>query len=259
MPEGMRLVELRDSIAGIVLDRPARANAIDSRMHTRLATVWDDLAAQPWVRAVVLSGTGKAFCSGGDRSGWTSMIKDERVRSQKMTEAIAIVLRMLACPLPLVAAVNGPAVGLGCTLAACCDFIVMSNEAFFSDPHVTVGLAAGDGGAALLPELLPLPVARQMLYTGKPLGAAQAMQLGLAAAVVPREEVVDTATDIAADLARLPADAYRGTKRAVNSTLIDKISPALTLASQAEGKSIVSADFRSYVSARADAGHRGTP
>jgi enoyl-CoA hydratase len=243
-PSGIVVEAESGGVLVVRLDRSDRANTVDKAMHTRLSTVWADIAAIESARAVILTGTGDVFCGGGDRDGWPELVENRRWRGQKMAEARQIVLEMLRFPLPLVAAVNGPAVGLGCSLAIACDMMLMAEDAYLSDPHVPSGLVAGDGGAALLPELLPLPVARRMLFTGERLGAAQALELWLASEVVARSDLDERARAVARNCASQPREAIAGTKRAVNLGLLSRMAVTLDFASQAEEQAFDSDSFR---------------
>ena len=243
-PPGIIIEAEPDGILVIRIDRPGRANAIDKAMHTRLCTVWADIAALDCVRAVILTGTGGVFCAGGDRDGWPELVENRRWRGQKMAEARQIILEMLRFPVPLIAAINGPAVGLGCSLAVACDVMLMAEDAYLSDPHVSRGLVAGDGGAALLPELLPLPVARRMLFAGERLSAEKARELWLAREVVTRAMLYERARAVACEFASQPREALAGTKRAVNLGLLARVSANLDFASQAEEQSFDSDEFR---------------
>src|SRR5712691_4112873 len=184
----------------IELNRPEQRNAASEALHTALASVWDRLAADDQVRAVVLTGRGRAFSAGGDFHVMTRVQRDEAFREQNIAEARRIITGMVRCPVPVIAAVNGPAVGLGCSLALLSD----------------MGLVAGDGGAMVLPLIVGLVRARELLFLGERVGAEEAVRLGLANRVVPGDKLLDEAMDLARRLAALPAGALRATKRAVN-------------------------------------------
>ena len=131
----------------IELNRPEQRNAASEALHTALARVWDHLAADDEVRAVVLTGRGRAFSAGGDFHVMTRVQRDEAFREQNIDEARRIITGMVRCPVPVISAVNGPAVGLGSSLALLSDLVLMAEGAYLADPHVQVGLVAGDGGA----------------------------------------------------------------------------------------------------------------
>lgn len=236
-----------DGVAQVSIERRSKANTIDKAMHTRLTTLWTELSAVPTVGAIVLTGSGSVFCGGGDRDGWASLIEDRTWRHQKMWEARAILYDMLRCPVPIVAAVNGPAIGLGLSLALCCDYMVMADGAYLLDPHVPTGLVAGDGGAALLPALLPLPLARKMLFAGYRLSAVEAHRAFLAGDVVPADEVPGVARSLAATLASQPKQAVHDTKRAINMTLLDAITSAIELSSACEEMSFDTPEYHARI------------
>ena len=186
------------------------------RCTPRSPRVWDHIAADDQARAVVLTGRGRAFSAGGDFHVMTRVQRDEAFREQNIAEARAIITGMVRCPVPVIAAVNGPAVGLGCSLALLSDMVLMAEGAYLADPHVQVGLAAGDGGAMVLPLIVGPARAKELLFLGERVSAQECVRLGLANRVVPGEALLDEATDLARRLAALPGTALRGTKRALN-------------------------------------------
>ncbi len=200
----------------IELNRPEQLNAASEALHTALAGVWERIAADEAVRAVVLTGRGRAFSAGGDFHVMTRVQRDEAFREQNIAEARRIITGMVRCPVPVIAAVNGPAVGLGCSLALLSDLVLMAEGTYLADPHVQVGLVAGDGGAMVLPLIVGLARAKELLFLGERVGGEEAVRLGLANRVVARDKLLDEAMDLARRLAALPAGALRGTKRAVN-------------------------------------------
>ena len=222
----------------IELNRPEQRNAASETLHTALAALWDRLAADEAVRAVVLTGRGRAFSAGGDFRVMTRVQRDEAFRERNIAEARAIITGMVRCPVPVIAAVNGPAVGLGCSLALLSDLVLMAEGAYLADPHVQVGLVAADGGAMVLPLIVGLARARELLFLGSRVGAEEAVRLGLANRVVPGEALLDEAMDLARRLAALPVTALRGTKRAVNLHLEQAMSAVMEAALSAERDSM---------------------
>jgi enoyl-CoA hydratase len=216
MDEPELVVSADGPVRLVELNRPEQLNAASEALHTALASVWDRLAADDGVRAVVLTGRGRAFSAGGDFRVMTRVQTDAAFREQNIAEARKIITGMVRCPVPVIAAVNGPAVGLGCSLALLSDLVLMSERAYLADPHVQVGLAAGDGGALVLPLIAGPARAKELLFLGDRVSAPDAVRLGLANRVVPGERLLDEAMELARRLAALPAAALRGTKRAVN-------------------------------------------
>jgi enoyl-CoA hydratase len=143
------LTVTRDGAVRVVsLNRPGELNAVNRALHWGLANVWRQLAADTEARVVIITGAGRAFSAGGDLDWITSFLDDPVARDESLREGAQIIEEMLRFPLPVIAAVNGAAVGLGCSLAVLCDIVLISERAFLADPHVSVGLVAGDGGAA---------------------------------------------------------------------------------------------------------------
>ncbi|MCD9196965.1 enoyl-CoA hydratase/isomerase family protein [Aeromicrobium wangtongii] len=214
------LVEKRPGgVAVVTLNRPTKLNAIDDALHNRLSAVWGELTLDLSVRAVVLTGSGRAFCAGGDSSTFPFGEDPEKVRRVRMSSVRDIVDHMVGFPLPVIAAVNGAAVGLGATLISLCDLTVMSEEAFLSDPHVSVGMVAGDGNAVTWPFLMSLARVKEFLFTGDRIPAPLALELGLVNRVEPAAETLDAAIALAQRLADQPTQAVQQTKRLVNMHL----------------------------------------
>jgi enoyl-CoA hydratase len=200
----------------VTMNRPESLNAADAVMHRELAEVWDLLAADPGCRAVVLTGAGRAFSAGGDLPRMVATQQDQTIQDEVFEEARKTVLGMLGLPQPLIAAVNGPAVGLGASLASLCDLAVASETAFLADPHLGVGLVPADGAALLWPMMMGLMRAKEYIFTGARIPASTALELGLVNKVVPAGEALSSALGLAHTLAELPARALRDTKRVMN-------------------------------------------
>lgn len=232
------VVTAKGPVRLIELNRPEQRNAASETLHTALAGVWDRVAADDGARAVVLTGRGRAFSAGGDFHVMTRVQRDQAFREQNIAEARSIITGMVRCPVPVIAAVNGPAVGLGCSLALLSDLVLMAEGAYLADPHVQVGLVAGDGGAMVLPLITGLARARELLFLGSRVGAEQAVRLGLANRAVPADKLLDEAMDMAGRLAALPAAALRGTKRAVNLHLEQAMGLVMETALSAERDSM---------------------
>src|SRR5262245_17780532 len=222
-------------------------NATDAALHRGLALVWRELARDEDACAVVLTGAGTAFSAGGDFGFMTQLHEDAVFREQVMEEARAILLDMLRFPLPIVAAVNGPAVGLGCSLALSCDLVLLSDRAHLADPHLNLGLVPGDGGAALWPLFTSLLRAKEFLLTGEAIEPELAVRLGLANRVVAHERLLPEACALAQRLARLPRKALRDTKRALNAHAERAVNGPLEIAIQAEIASLASPEHAERV------------
>ncbi|MFI6223758.1 enoyl-CoA hydratase/isomerase family protein [Nocardia salmonicida] len=213
------IVECDGPIRTVVINRPHELNAVNKALHWALANVWRQLAADPEAGVVILTGAGRAFSAGGDLDWITSFLDDPLARDESIREGAQIIEEMLRFPLPVIAAVNGPAIGLGGSLAVLCDVVLISERAYLADPHVAVGLVAGDGGAAFWPLLTPILRSREFLFTGDRISAATAVELGLATRSTAPDALLTEAQALARRLAALPPEAVRGTKRIVNMYL----------------------------------------
>jgi enoyl-CoA hydratase/carnithine racemase len=213
------LIEKADGVAVLTLNRPERLNAVNSAMHSELMTVWPDAQADPEVRAIVLTGAGRGFCSGGDFGSDRALRPPPKTGLTMMQEARRIVDGILDCEKPIVAGVNGAAVGLGATIALLCDVVIAARNARFGDTHVRMGITAGDGGAVIWPLLVGVNKAKQLLMTGDLLSADEAFKLGLVNRVVDEGEARAEAIAFAQRLAAGPPYAIQSTKVSVNKLI----------------------------------------
>lgn len=241
---GELTVEADGPVRTVVMNRPAERNAVNPGLHRGLAEVWRRLAADREARVVVLTGAGRAFCAGGDLGWVTSFLDDPVARHESLREGAQIIDEMLRFPLPVIAAVNGPAVGLGCSIAILCDIVLMSESAHLADPHVAIGLVAGDGGAAFWPLLTPILRSREYLFTGDRIPAATAVELGLASRTTAPEDLLPEAHRLARRLAALPPEAVRGTKRVVNMALSQALAGAVPAGFAAEAATMAGDEHR---------------
>lgn len=237
-------VEADGPVRTIVLNRPAKLNAVSRELHWGLANVWRQVAADQDAKVVILTGAGRAFCNGGDLGWIASFLDDSVARDESLREGAQIIEEMLRFPLPVIAAVNGQAVGLGCSLAVLCDIVLISDTAYLADPHVSVGLVAGDGGAAFWPLLTPILRSREYLYTGDRISAATAVELGLATRTTAPDELLPEARRLAGRLAAQPAEALRGTKRVLGMYLSGALGGAVQAGLAAEAVTMQSAEQR---------------
>lgn len=207
-----------DGRAEIVLDRPEVYNAITPEMLVALNELLVDAMNDDEVYVVVLTGSGDGFCSGADVSGMEGREdRETKFRYGAHLWQVQYVDRLLYFgPKPTVAAINGPAVGVGCDFALACDLKVMSEDAFLRPHFVNIGLVPGDGGGWLLPRLVGESKAKEYLLTGKDIDAAAATDLGLVVDVVPEDEALAAARELANDLRDKPTTAVRNTKALID-------------------------------------------
>jgi enoyl-CoA hydratase len=246
VPDEIR-VESDGPVRIVTLNRPETFNAVNRALHQGFCWIWPQLERDPDARAVVLTGAGKAFSAGADLAWQRQLIDLKELHRSGMQEARKIVKHMVECRLPIVAAVNGPAVGFGCSVALLCDIVLIAENAFLMDPHVAVGLVAADGGALAWPLMTSILRAKEYLFLGKRIPAEDAVALGLANRVVPKGKALDEGLALAHELARLPAQALQDTKRALNLHLERAFSGVLEYAISAETEAMNSVDHLELV------------
>lgn len=210
------LIEDRDGIRVVTLNRPDAMNAAGPSMLFALTALAEQLARDDSLSALVITGAGRAFSAGGDFEHFVKTSREPDYARATLDNARRFIEAMLALPMPVIAAVNGPAVGFGATMAALSDLVLISDRAFIAEPHINVGLVLGDGIAVTWPLMMGLLKARELIYTGKRIDAQQAVACGLANRVVAHEALLDEALALAAELARQPRQALRETKALLN-------------------------------------------
>jgi enoyl-CoA hydratase len=229
----------------VTLNRPDTLNSVNDALHNGLARLWPRLNADPTARAAVITGRGRAFSAGGDFDYLAELGQDAALRDKTIRDGRDIVLGMARCRIPVVAAVNGPAVGLGCSLVALSDIVYIAEAAYLADPHVQVGLVAADGGPLTWPLHISLLLAKEYALTGARIPAARAVELGLAnhVAADPLAEAVACAQR----MLTLPQQAVENTKRLLNLHLERAVLATLDFALTAENQSFQTEDFRRIV------------
>lgn len=242
------------AVARITLDRPDARNAYSEAMVASLVAAFDAAEADDAVRVVVLTGAGKAFCAGGDlkrmrdQSGMFAGGPDA-LRRNYQQGIQRIPMRLGSFDKPVIAAVNGPAMGAGLDLACMCDIRIASTRAKFGSSFINVGLVPGDGGAYFLTRTIGFPRALDMMLTGRVVDPEEARTLGLVTAVVDGDSLLDTAQSQAVDLAARSPIALRLIKRAAYQSLGADLSAALELAATFQGIAQTTEDHREAVAA----------
>jgi len=242
-------IELRENILRVTMHNPPMNDMTDA-MHTEMAHVFRDISRDKNVRAVVLTGAGdRAFSAGGDVAKMLSDVDDHARWNALLREGRETVLSIIECDKPVIARINGHAIGLGATIALCCDITIMVETAKIGDTHVKIGLVAGDGGAMLWPHLVGLMQARRYLMTGDLLTGRAAAELGLVTEAAPKEIFDATVDKWAERMAKGPTVALALTKRALNMTLRQQAQVFSDAQSGLETQSQLSADHREGIRA----------
>lgn len=238
-------VEADGPLRIITLNRPDELNAVNDDLHVGLARIWSRLSQDRTARAAVITGAGKAFSAGGDFNYIQQISQDADLRAKTIADGREIVMGMARCRIPVIAAVNGPAVGLGCSVVALSDIVYMGERAFLADPHVQVGLVAADGGPLVWPMQMSILQAKEYALTGARIPAQKAVELGLANHVVadPLAEALTAARKIL----ELPQKAVESTKRILNMQLERQVAITLDYATTAEELTFGTDDLKNNV------------
>ncbi len=225
-------LKIEDGVATVLLNRPEKLNALTFEAYADLRDLFGELPLREDVRAVVLAGEGKGFCSGGDVEEIIGELQrmepDQLLRFTRMTGATIRAMR--DCPIPIVASIQGVAAGAGSVLALASDFRLLAHSSSFAFLFTRVGLSGADMGSAyLLPRIVGLGRATELLMLGDKLGAERAMEFGLATELVPDEELAERTAALATRLAEGPSLAYATTKALLGRELDMDLASALEL------------------------------
>ncbi len=214
------LIETRAGVMTVSLHNPEKLNANTDAMHWSLSRIWDDIDADPEVSVVIFTGSGdRAFSAGGDPTVMKRNAKNLDWWNNTAREAKRIIFGMLACDKPIIARLNGHAIGFGSTLALAADLIVGVEGAKFGDPHCSSGLVCGDGGALLWPQQIGYALAKEFLYTGRLVSMEEAAKMGLINHAVPREELDAKVNELAQAICQGAGRAIQLTKNVMNIPL----------------------------------------
>ncbi|MER5432671.1 enoyl-CoA hydratase-related protein [Streptomyces sp. NPDC002588] len=236
-------------VSTLTLNRPEALNAITPDQRERLIQLFSEASADPDVRAVVLTGTGRGFCTGADLRGGSSTgerVAGDVARTLRLG-AQRLIAAVLDCEKPVIAAVNGTAAGLGAHLALACDLVLAAESARFIEVFVRRGLVPDGGGAYLLPRLIGPQRAKELMFFGDALTAPDAERLGLVNRVVPDADLDKTARDWATRLAAGPTRALALTKQLVNASLDTDRGTAFAAEAAAQEINMTTADAKEGV------------
>jgi enoyl-CoA hydratase/carnithine racemase len=239
-------VTVDNKIACIAVNRPEVRNAVNSELHEELEHIWPALARDPDVHIAILTGEGQAFIAGGDLKRMAERAGTEEGMQHALAlpaKARRLLNNLLELQKPVIAAVNGDAIGLGATLALFCDIIIIAQDARIGDPHVRIGLPAGDGGAIIWPLLVGPARAKEYLMRGLIMTGAEAERINLVNHAVPVAEVLPLARKIAEEFRQLPIWAVRFTKSTINIQVKQQFNMMMDASIASEALAMCSSDF----------------
>jgi enoyl-CoA hydratase len=226
--------ECADGIAIVRLNRPGKLNAINPEMIDDFRKLVGEVRANPAARIVIFTGNGRAFCAGADIAALAKVGGPPDFMS--FIEGVQTALNMIDdLDRPVIAAINGIAYGGGCELSLCCDFRVIAEDASIGVPEIKIGLLPGAGGTQRLPRMLPTAIAKQMIYTGDPLTAAQAFHHGLVNEIAPAGQALEVAIQLAQKLLKLPPVGLRCAKLLVDIAQNGSLKTGIEAERQAMG------------------------
>ena len=248
----IRFERLEGHVLKVLIDLPESAvNAVDDELHGDLTRLFADLKREQEARAILLTGTGRAFSAGGNFD-WFPSLDNLAALQCLRRDAKQMIWDLLEVEVPIIAALNGSAAGLGASLALLCDIIFMSEKASILDPHVKVGIVAGDGGTAIWPLVVGPALAKQYLLTGDPVPAADALRMGLINFVSTPDNLLQDALDFARRIASGAPLAVQYTKAAVNKLIKDALNTSFDFATASEIVTFQSEDHKEALAAIAE-------
>jgi enoyl-CoA hydratase len=211
----LRFENNQPGVLEVVFDGP-NLNAVDEETHSEIPALWPVIDQDPEVRAVIVRGEGKAFSAGGSFELIDAQIEDYRVRMRVMRESRDLYYNIINCSKPIISAIHGPAVGAGLVVALMSDISIAARDARIIDGHTRLGVAAGDHAAAVWPLLCGMAKAKYLLLTCREISGEDAERAGLVSLTVDKEQLLDTAREIAAGLSAGAQEAIRWTKYSLN-------------------------------------------
>ena len=210
------LVTAEGGLRIITLNRPDDLNASTTEMLFSYPKLFRALAEDPEARVAILTGAGRAFSAGGDMTHFVTTLEDAEFASAVQENARRTIHGFIDVPIPIIAAVNGPAVGWGATLVTLCDIVLMSEKSFIAEPHINIGLVVGDGISVAWPLYMSLLRAKDLIFTGDRITPQQAVEFGWANRVVAPDLLIEEARTLANKLLKQPRNALRETKKLMN-------------------------------------------
>ncbi len=238
-------VSRKGEVLTVAITGETAMNLVDGVMHRELSEIWSVVSTDR-AAVVILTGNGDRAFSAGGKMSWFAAMNDVE-KDAAIAEGRRIVVDMLEVPQPVIAAVNGPAFGLGATLALMSDIVVVADHVVIADPHVALGMVAGDGGGIIWPWLIGMNRAKQYLLTGDQVDAKTALEIGLVNRVVSPHELAPVVRELADRIASHSRMAVQGTKFAMNAILRDTANIVLGPSLAVERRTLDSAEHRAAV------------
>jgi enoyl-CoA hydratase len=245
----MMLVKRTNNVLRITLDRPEELNAINQKLHKELSTIFLDAGMDDDIDVISFTGAGRTFSAGGDWNWMREQIAQPAAFLDALVDSKRMIYSLLDCEKPVICRLNGDAIGLGCTLALFCDFVIAADTARLADPHARVGLVTGDGGAVIWSYLVGVARAKLYLLTGDFISAAEAADIGLIAQAVPADKLDETVEALVSRMANGATKAIGWSKAVINGPLRQAVAASLDASLAYEALSNATPDHKKAVEA----------
>lgn len=255
-PPDLKLIDitLQDGVATLALNRPDKLNAMNDALRAEFIAAMEWAEGEPDVRALILTGRGRAFCAGGDIAGMKRRLEappgqvamNGWRRQQRVHRSVTL---LHGLPVPTIAAVNGPAAGLGADMALACDFVVAADTATFAMSYVLRGLIPDGGAMYFLPRRVGLARAKELIFSGRRVEAAEALELGMIERVVPADALMEEAAAMAKSMTAGSASSVALAKAIMNASFETPLEQVFAQGSQAQAMSYTTEEHRESVAA----------
>jgi enoyl-CoA hydratase/carnithine racemase len=243
------ILKKEGGIATITLNRPEKLNALNGELTQEVIRVCSEVGQDEDVRVVIITGAGRAFCSGADLSSSDFKVDSSAAGLKMMETATQIIMGIRNMPKPVIAAVNGPAVGGGCNLALACDIIIASEKARFIEPYVLRAVHPDFGAIYLLPRLVGLAKANEIFFSGRAVDAGEADRIGLVSRVVPEDQLESVTGELAKNMAKCSPLIMSMTKASISQAANTDLLTALEREAAAQSIAFTTEDFQEAMAA----------
>jgi len=252
------IVEKNEGVARVILNRPEVMNAMNNILVDEIWAATEDVRADDKITVVIITGAGKAFCSGLDLNYVEELVNGPILEVGTLLRKMQAAFRLERLEKPVIAAINGDASGEGCDLALACDFRIVAENARLGMTYTQLGLVPDTGGACRLIQLVGLAKAKELIFFGEPIGAKEALEMGLVDKVVPVQDLDAAVAELTKRLATKSPGALGLAKRAINTTLEVSLKATMEFDLRAQSRRFQSEDAREAIAARIKE-LRGTP
>jgi len=243
------ILEKEDGFATIILNRPDKLNALNAELTEEIVQVCSEVGQDEEIRAVIITGAGRGFCSGADLSSDDFKITSLLAGFKLMEQATTLIMGIREMPKPVIAAVNGPAVGGGCNLALACDIIIASEKAKFIEPYISLSAHPDFGAIYFLPRLVGQAKANELLFSGRTVDANEADRIGLVSRVVTADQLESVTRELAKNIAKSSPLVIRLIKASINQAQTMDLSRALACEATAQSIVFITEDFKEAMTA----------